>query len=157
MAHTAHLIENVRIGNSFDSQVHCARAHARLRVLLRSSTHSPASPYPRGRASTFGWRPANHRGAGNGLEPIPSPSPTTSHALVAACELTDACALSRLVHGARRCARLPTRKASSCAFFFGFLYDLWLCDCLRAETRALVCGGPAAGAVATSGAVATVE
>ena len=47
MAHTAHLIENVRIGNSFDSQVHCARAHARLRVSLRSSTHSPASPYPR--------------------------------------------------------------------------------------------------------------
>ena len=84
MAHTAHLIENVRIGNSFDSQVHCARAHARLRVSLRSSTHSPASPYPRGRASTFGWRPAKHRGAGNGLEPTPGPSSTTSHALLAA-------------------------------------------------------------------------
>ena len=53
MAHAAHLVANVRIRSSFDSQVHCARAHARLRVSLRSSTHSPASPYPRGRASTF--------------------------------------------------------------------------------------------------------
>ena len=85
MAHTAHLIENVRIGNSFDSQVHCARAHARLRVSLRSPIRSPASPYPRGRASTFGWRLADHQGAGNRLEPTPCPFPAPSPALAAAC------------------------------------------------------------------------
>ena len=85
MAHAAHLVANVRIRSSFDSQVHCARAHARLRVLLRSLTHSPASPYPRGRASTFGWRLANHQGAEIRLEPTPSPSPAPSPALAAAC------------------------------------------------------------------------
>ena len=77
MAHTAHLIENVRIGNSFDSQVRCARAHARLRVLLRSPIRSPASPYPRGRASTFGWRLVRTtRAPGMSLthpQPIPRP------------------------------------------------------------------------------------
>ena len=85
MAHSAHQVANERIRSSFTSQVQCARAHARLRVLLRSPTHSPASPYPRGRASTFGWRLANHQGAENRLEPTPSPSPTPSPALTATC------------------------------------------------------------------------
>ena len=85
MAHFAHQVANVRIRSSFSSQVQCARAHARLRVLMRSPTHSPASPYPRGRASTYGWRLANHQGAVNRLEPTPCPSPAPSPALAAAC------------------------------------------------------------------------
>ena len=85
MAHSAHQVANERIRSSFTSQVQCARAHARLRVLLRSPTHSPASPYPRGRASTYGWRLANHQGAVNRLEPTPCPSPAPSSALAAAC------------------------------------------------------------------------
>ena len=85
MAPFAHQVANARIRSSFSSQVQCARAHARLRVLLRSLTHSPASPYPRGRASTFGWRLANHQGAVNRLEPTPCPFPAPSPALAAAC------------------------------------------------------------------------
>ena len=85
MAHSAHQVANERIRSSFTSQVQCARAHARLRVLLRSLTHSPASPYPRGRASTFGWRLANHQGAVNRLEPTPCPFPAPIPALAAAC------------------------------------------------------------------------
>ena len=85
MARFVHQVANVRIGSSFASQVQCARAHAHSSVLLPSPTHSTASPYPRGRASTFGWRLADHQGAGNRLEPTPCPSPAPSPALAAAC------------------------------------------------------------------------
>ena len=61
------------------SRFHIRRWHPSSRRSSRefvAITHrTPASPDPKGRASIFGWRPANHRGAGNPTPPPPQPIP----------------------------------------------------------------------------------
>ena len=75
MAHLSHLIELLHTVADFilggcDLRLHGPRARS-------THTHhrTPASPDPKGRASIFGWRPANHRGAGNPNPPPPQPIP----------------------------------------------------------------------------------
>jgi hypothetical protein len=91
MAHLLHLIELLRTVADFilggcDLRLHGPRARS-------THTHhrTPASPDPKGRASIFGWRPANHRGAGNPNPPPPNPSPPSCPALAAAFAVSTAC------------------------------------------------------------------